>query len=116
VPSGSGPRRISEHDPDWHEAVVQVDSVAKGRPPAGGIVIGFPLSRDVAWYRAPKFQVGQRGVWLLRSTRAAEIPAEQAAVLQARPYPVFTALDPLDFQPESEARRIDNLIGRRNDR
>ena len=104
-------RPVSEHDPDWHEAVVQVDAVTKGEPPAESVVVMFPLSRDIAWRDAPKFAVGQRGVWLLNSTPPAEIPTEDAAALAARPYPVYTALDPLDFQPEDEAERVDFLMG-----
>ncbi len=103
-------RPVSEHDPDWHEAVVQVDAVTKGDAPAEGVVVSFPLSRDVAWRDAPKFAVGQRGVWLLRSAPTAEIPTEDAATFAARPYPVFTALDPLDFQAEAEASRVDALV------
>lgn len=103
-------RPVSEHDPDWHEAVVQVESVSKGEVPAEGVIVSFPLSRDVAWHQAPKFAVGQRGVWLLRSGTAAEIPAEDAAAFVARPYPVFTALDPLDFQDEGKAARVDALM------
>ena len=104
-------RPVSEHDPDWHEAVVQVDAVTKGDAPAEGVVVTFPLSRDIAWRDAPKFAVGQRGVWLLNSaSQAAEIPTEDAVALAARPYPVFTALDPLDFQAEDEAARVDALV------
>ncbi len=104
-------RPVSEHDPDWHEAVVQVEAVTKGDPPAEGVVVTFPLSRDIAWRDAPKFEVGQRGVWLLSSAPAAAIPREDAAALAARPYPVYMALDPLDFQPEDEAARVDALMG-----
>ena len=103
-------RPVSEHDPDWHEAVVQVDAVTKGDAPREGVVVTFPLSRDIAWRDAPKFAVGQRGVWLLSSAQAAEIPTEDAVALAARPYPVFTALDPLDFQAEDEAARVDALV------
>ena len=104
-------RPVSEHDPDWHEAVVQVDAVTKGDAPAEGVIVTFPLSRDIAWRDAPKFAVGQRGVWLLSpAARAPEIPTEDAVALAARPYPVFTALDPLDFQAEAEAARVDALV------
>jgi hypothetical protein len=111
VQSESEGRPVSEHDPDWHEAVVQVDAVTKGDAPAEGVVVSFPLSRDIAWRDAPKFEVGQRGVWLLRSAPETEIPTEDAATFAARSYPVFTALDPLDFQPEGgEAARVDALV------
>jgi len=101
--------RISEHDPDWHEAVVTVDSVTKGSVPAASVVVAFPLSRDVTWYNAPKFSVGQRGVWLLHAASDAEVTDEHAAALAARPYETFTALDPLDFLPETYDERVATL-------
>jgi len=55
-----------EHDPRLREAVVQVDTVLKGQPRDGTFVLFFPASRDVAWYRVPKFETGQQGVWILR--------------------------------------------------
>lgn len=102
--------RVSEHDPDWHEAVVTVDSVTKGSVPAAAdVVVAFPLSRDVIWYNAPKFSVGQRGVWLLHAASDADVPDEHAAALAARPYETFTALDPLDFLPETDEERVATL-------
>jgi hypothetical protein len=104
-PGAKRARRLSEHDPDWHEAIVQVQSITKGEAPVQGIVVAFPLSRDVSWRQAPKFHVGQRGVWLLRTVPAGGREDELAAFV-GQPYPVFTALDPLDFQPVSEEERV----------
>lgn len=102
LPSG----RISEHDPDWHEAIVMVNAVRKGTPPATDVVVTFPLSRDITWHDAPKFTVGQRGVFLLHTAADVDLPKGDAAALSARPYPTFTALDPLDVLAETEEEQV----------
>src|SRR5262245_59328687 len=56
-PTRTGP--ISEHDPRWREAVIQVAQVHKGQPGAAQVVVRFAASDDVMWFRAPKFQPGQ---------------------------------------------------------
>src|SRR4029078_8799757 len=58
---------ISEHEPEWQEAVVRVHHVARGgRGRRPGIVpIESAASRDVRWAKAPKFGVGQEGLWML---------------------------------------------------
>jgi hypothetical protein len=88
-------RGVSEHDPLWQEAVIQVSSVLKGDRSLRQVVVLFPGSRDIAWVTAPRFRVGQEGVWIL--TRDVEAKG-------------FTALDPLDFQPGSEAPRVRRLL------
>jgi hypothetical protein len=86
--SPAEPRVLTEHEPQWHEADVQVESVEKGGPPDTTVTVDFPRSTDVAWYQAPKFSEGDEGVWLLRHKEA-----EPTRV-------VYTALHPLDFHPK----------------
>ncbi|PYT52502.1 MAG: hypothetical protein DMG43_11580 [Acidobacteria bacterium] len=63
VPKSATPRRVSEHDPDWHEAVVQVQSVLKGAQVKGNkVVVRFPGRNDVAWVHSPKFEKNQQGI------------------------------------------------------
>jgi hypothetical protein len=57
---------ITEHDPQWHEAVVEVTAVRKGRRVPRSIRVRFPASTDVAWARAPKLRAGQQGTFLLK--------------------------------------------------
>jgi len=58
--------RITEHDPDWHEAVVQVQSVLKGGKVKGNkIVVRFAQRNDVAWVHSPKFEKNQQGIFCL---------------------------------------------------
>lgn len=57
--------RISEHDPIWHEAVVNVESVEKGSTGLKQVTVRFPGSNDVRWRNHPKLRPGQQGVFLL---------------------------------------------------
>src|SRR5712691_113861 len=66
VPKSATPRRVSEHDPDWHEAVVEVQSVLKGGQVKGNkVVVRFPGRNDVAWVHSPKFEKNQQGIFCL---------------------------------------------------
>ena len=92
---------ISEHDPHWWEAVIQIESVLKGQISDRSVVILFPSSRDVMWERAPKFREGQEGTWVLHKhkIRATTPPQEY-----------FTVVDPLDFHPNDQLDRIKRLV------
>jgi hypothetical protein len=110
------PRRkpITEHDPQWREAEIEVDAVEKGGTGKKKVVVRFPGSDDVRWYKAPKFQPGQEGVFILQkaagetaarpSTRRGRAVA--AAAETAAGADTFTALDPDDFQPSERAPEI----------
>jgi hypothetical protein len=95
----------SEHEPDPMEAVVEVADVLKGSPPAQPVVIVFPRSEDVAWVYAPRFEQGQRGVFLLHSPQA-------VAQLAPAAIGAFTAPSELDVQPESSTEQIRALTER----
>jgi hypothetical protein len=88
-------RGVSEHDPFWQEAVVQVAAVLKGDAALKEVVVLFPGSRDIAWVNAPRFTGGQEGVWILKRDDEAR---------------GFTALDPLDFQAATELARVRRLL------
>ena len=112
---------VSEHDPKWREAVVEVDDVHKGAHKKKQVVVRFPASTDVMWYGAPKFHPGQQGYFMLHKTEV-EKPKQrqtkkrgQAAVASAaEPEEVttkaYTALDPIDFQPYHEPGGIKKII------
>ena len=102
---------ISEHDPKWRDAIVHVDTVAKGPQPGSGqdtVVIRFAASEDIMWYRAPKFHVDQHGVWILGDGRA---PLGLAAV-GGEPN-TFKLIDPNHFHPANELPHIKSLIAER---
>lgn len=71
--SEAEPRPITEHDPQWKEAVVRVESWIKGRGPSQ-IVVRFPDSLDVAWYWALKLREGMEGAFLLEEDRVSGLP------------------------------------------
>jgi hypothetical protein len=110
---------ISEHAPIWQEAVIDVDKVHRGKLKAKQVVVRFPSSTDVRWYRAPKFHAGQEGVFLLHEpepearpaakgrpkAKAASVAASAGAGAAVKPGE-YTALDPADVQPLDELQRI----------
>jgi hypothetical protein len=100
---------ISEHDPAWQDALVQVDSVEKGTVPAAPgnqVVVRFAGSTDVRWYRAPKFAAGDEGVWVLRD--GATHPTDFAASVPSAG--VYTVTDPADFLPRERLEQVRALI------
>jgi hypothetical protein len=102
--SGRTTERISEHAPVWHEAVIDVDEVHKGSHAPKQIVVRFPDSTDVRWYKAPKFHTGQEGVFMLHSDQATG--ARASAFGPGVGPSEYTALNPADFQPLEELPRI----------
>lgn len=101
---------ITEHDPEWQQAVIAVDSVpqmtgAKTRKPKQ-VVIRFAASPDVRWAKAPKFAVGQAGTWMLGDKKeGAELRA--AAGAQKTEYVV---VDEEDFHPLESSERVASLL------
>jgi hypothetical protein len=107
-PTSSGTTRITEHDPVWQEAVVEVDDVAKGSladDQKKQIVVRFARSEDARWYQAPKFEVGQEGVWLLGDSRA----TAARAALGEEPGK-YLAIDAADFLPKEQIEEVRSVI------
>jgi hypothetical protein len=107
----------SEHNAHWREAVIEVHDVHKGEHDRRNIVINFPASTDVRWYKAPKFEPGQQGFFMLRKTRVEEKPSARKGArgitgepLQRETTEAYTALHPEDFQPYQEPEGIQRLI------
>jgi len=105
--TGAAPRRVTEHDPQWQEAVIQVDSAIKGTTANNRALVRFPASRDVQWFSAPKFAIGQQGVFMLKLDRVSGAPK---AMLSGAEVPAYTALRPADVLPATEAQRIRALV------
>jgi hypothetical protein len=87
---------ISEHAPMWREAVIAIDAVYKGEHAGNEVVVRFPASRDVRWHKAPKFEAGQEGVFLLHKGAAAAATGGMHGEPGAAEY---TALHEADVQP-----------------
>src|SRR6266571_933819 len=108
VPKSATPRRVSEHDPDWHEAVVQVQSVLKGGQVKGNkVVVRFPGRNDVAWVRSPKFEKNRQGIFCLNRDQTSGVPT---AKVGGRQVTVYTCLGHGDSLPLSDAPRVRSLL------
>jgi hypothetical protein len=109
VPGMPGPGPVSEHDPEWTEAVLDVESVLKGTTPPAPVVVMFPASIDVMWVNAPKFHAGQEATLMLHTD---QVPATRVPATVAATFPsVFTALEPGDVLPKEQSERLRSLIG-----
>jgi hypothetical protein len=102
---------ISEHDPNWHQATIQVDEVLKGNE-AREMKVLFPKSDDVRWFRVQKFQEGQQGIWLLQSSKAQNTKGISPKILAAIPkdQDVLITLHANDFLPLNELGKVKSLI------
>ena len=108
VPKSATPRRVSEHDPDWHEAVVEVQSVLKGGQVKGNkVVVRFPGRNDVAWVHSPKFEKNQQGIFCLNRDQTSGVPTEKVG---GRRVSVYTCLGHGDSLPLSDAPRVRSLL------
>jgi hypothetical protein len=101
------PKRITEHDPNWQEAIIQVQDGIKGAEAGQQVVVRFPGSHDVAWVGTPKFAVGQEGTFLLHIDSTTGSPVSEIA---GRSVPAYTALHQLDVLTKRDAQRIRSLI------
>jgi hypothetical protein len=106
-PKSGAPSRVTEHEPDWHEAVVEVQSVLKGGKVKGNkVIVRFPNRNDVAWVNSPKFAKNQRGIFCLNRDQSTGAPAN-AGGQQAN---VYTCLGHGDALPISEEARVRSLL------
>jgi hypothetical protein len=93
------PYPMSHRDPNWHEAVIDVQSVESGSLAEKKVVVVFPMGTHRVWQTAPKFRVGDEGVWILHKRQVQLLGREG-----------YVALDPADFHPRAQLDRIRKLI------
>jgi hypothetical protein len=99
---------VTEHDPDWHEAVVEIQSVLKGGKVKGNnVVVRFPQRNDVAWVHSPKFTKNQQGIFCLNRDQATGVPTTK---LGGHLVSVYTCLGHGDSLPMSEEARVRSLL------
>jgi hypothetical protein len=113
TPEPFGP--ISEHAPHWREAHIEIDDVHKGEHKSSTVMIRFPASTDVRWYKAPKFEPGHQGFFMLRkhkSPKAAPSKGLRKAAKKSDESTTehFTALHPADFQPYTQPGGVRRII------
>jgi hypothetical protein len=92
---------VTEHDPVWWEATIEIRSVEKGERPRALKVL-FPASTDEMWIDTPKLRRGMTVLLLLQRDQQ-----EKGMPLLRRPG--WTALDPLDVLPPEQAGRVRRL-------
>ena len=93
------PNFLSTHDPQWWLAIIEVQTVEKGKVTGKTIQVLFSNSSDVAWFRAPKLKPGDRGVWLLQNRDPF-----------GKPVPELAVVSPHDSQPIGELERVRSLL------
>jgi hypothetical protein len=99
----------SEHDPAWHEAVIEVATIHKGDAGQKTVALRFPSSEDVMWYRAPKFKPGHEGIFMLQKGQIQEHSADAADAAVMETTEAYTAIHPADFQPLSHAQSVEAI-------
>ena len=97
---------VTEHDPGWQEAVVEVETGIKGVADAQRVVVRFPTSMDVQWFNAPRFTTGQEGVFIF--TRD-QISGVQLAMVAGNQVEAYTALAAEDVLGRDQAARVTAL-------
>src|SRR5258708_656985 len=109
IPKSAASRyHTSEHSADWHEAILQIDSVLKGtKPKKSKTVVRLPLSRDVAWVNSPKCERMQRGIFFLKKDQVSGGPTASLGGYQVD---VYTCLRPGDWLPLSHEARAASLL------
>ena len=109
VAADDRPAYISEHNPMWQEAVIEVQSALRGTQKGQQVVVRFPGSRDVAFWGAPRFEKHQEGTFFLRPDVATGLPKSLLAGIEV---PTFTALDAKDVLSIDFAERVRMLLDR----
>src|SRR2546430_401865 len=98
------PKRFTEHDPAWQEAIIHVDEGLKGATAGARVVVRFPGSRDVAFVGTPRFAAGQEGTFLLQKDTATGSPFTLVAGQTVQAYTALHRLDVLSKQGVQRGR------------
>ena len=101
------PKRFTEHDPAWQEAIIHVDEGLKGATAGARVVVRFPGSRDVAFVGTPRFAAGQEGTFLLQKDTATGSPF---TLMAGQTVQAYTALHRLDVLSKQDAQHVRTLL------
>jgi hypothetical protein len=106
--SAKDPGPISEHNPNWHEATIQVDEVIKGKPATKKATVLFPSSDDARWRGVARYSEGQQGIFILQPGRKQDTAGIGPKLMGAVPSgsEVLTTLHHDDYLPLSELERV----------
>jgi hypothetical protein len=103
------PHPVSEHYPEWRDAVIEVEAMLKGDTNQKTVVLRFPGSDDIAFHQVPKATVGQRGIWILQPDARQGAPR---VMVDGREREAHMASDANDFHPMPLLERIRELLKR----
>jgi hypothetical protein len=91
----AGPAHISEHDPDWWRATLDIAHAERGDDLGDQVEVLYANSLDVRWRRSPKPKASQEGLWLLHSTEG-----------DLRKEAPFQITHPEDYQPVTRLEQL----------
>lgn len=86
---------ISEHDPDWWRATIDVAHVEKGDVQTGPLRVLYANSLDVQWRLSPKPKASQEGLWILHATEGDQREAAPFEIPHPEDYQPVQSLDDL---------------------
>ena len=92
---------VTEHDPQWMNAEIKVETVLKGNIKESTFTISYPGSKDVMWMDVPKLKEGMDGIWILYAESQQGFKSPHPAI--------FTQGD---FLNREELNRCQKLIGK----
>lgn len=102
-------RRIeSEHNPEWWEAVIEIDSCWKGDQQLRTIGLRFPVSEDVHYVNRPQLKVGDEHLYFIKEDQGISmVPKTGGGDLAAQR---FVVLNEQALFPISETRLLRRAI------
>ena len=104
---GNGGKRITEHDANWHDAVVKVSKAVKGVAEGAEIVVRFPASMDVAFYGVPKFKEGDEKLMMLALDSRSGL---KKAVLAGKEVTTCLVTKPSDVLEKSQLQQVIDIM------
>lgn len=102
----SGQKWITEHDPEWQEAILKVEAGIKGVTDGDEIVVRFPGTMDVMYFGIPKFREGESQIVLLGKDSVSGLPKAMVAGKQVETYIVEKPADVIAKENIEQIRRI----------
>jgi hypothetical protein len=107
MPESQARGPISHKNPLLQIATIDVESVEKGTQPQKKVDVVYSSSKDIAWYRSWKPEIGQVGIWFLKGAQkqGVGVLGVDTALVQG----AYSALKPGDYQPPDQLDRIRSL-------
>lgn len=91
---------VTEHDPEWWQADIQIQSVEKGQHSGQTVSVLYANSLDYLWARSPKLKANQDGIFILHRNEVKWPGVER----------FYTLVDPLDLQLIGRLERVRQIL------